>query len=1184
MQERIGLGAQKLGLDPHATREQRIKRNREMLYRVLNLHTTVAFVGAGCSVPLGYPTWKTFAEKAVAHSSEVLQAMPQNDAVNADIQRLKRFQMQLASGVFESLPFILGACQRILLSYKKETDYFDFLRLTFEPPKSPCSSPNPFYSLLRLPIKRFITSNYDSEIEKALSHKRRIAPAEFDMNFNRVRARPCRSFTQKDFEQLALFAMARVDDADNLVFHCHGHYEDADSMVVTESDYQRWYLADSTESSEAFRQTIALIFSSNPILFVGYGLSGGDDDLLRFLRMLVAVAPEQKHSRSLFALLPEEREGEDEDHHEALYDRYAVKVIPYASPNLQNRGQDLCNALSLLHDEWIDWWDGLLQKPRMRKVQIDKQVPAPYHHYPMFGKKRLSFGGQRFQQMLDELQEDAETGKKVIGIIGPGGTGKSWCAQKLMERVQNPRSGFQGYFFWSSYYSNDALTGLDRALNYLDRDHKIPGPRLTRFVECLRRGRYFIVFDGIERLLRETDNPQEGRGFNPIASELMKLIGDSKSQSTVVITSRLWPEELNASKPTKLVKEYSSTEDFSSSNLRPGVKMAHIVRFTVSDVEAIEPFSWLKEKQEISALCSLLDGHVYCLTLAAEMLRRTGKQQAQTRLKKIRRALSDTLPDRRTSRMIREAMADIDADWQGMASRMLERLAVFMSPVGKQTLDICYESALATMTDLPAALKDKNRLIEALISSNLLHQVINSREEEKPSAYTLHPIVAGYIFQRLHKSSSDALPDFTLPGFTAGTAIVDPGASEGVEIVTDIFDRLENSADRARKEGKELEAISLCRSAFGVVRSRMSSNTVPRWTTYDAYIQIVIRLADLAKNVSPRVWDYAERTDVRAVEDPQGPLYADELAWIYNEIGLTSYGEGAMLNALAVWEQGYEINKVIDSYQEGGNYLFQSQCNLGAGFIHYGRLDIAQRYLHDAEQTNYRLQDQDHAGRIVGYQGLVQHLSGDFKQADRLYEKALKMLKKAGGNPRAESIFLRHLGDLKIELGEQDTAKLLIQSSRSIAEANRYPDLVAYARMAYGHWYRAQKDFPAALHEYKAALQEARLKGIRRLESEALSELSRLALDMGDAQIARQRAIEALRIANECVLGLRQTHGLVVLGKATIQAGQRDLGVAYLKHAKMLADRQRYWMRGSEAEEELQKVGESSQENPRKSL
>ena len=98
--------------------------------------------------------------------------------------------------------------------------------------------------------------------------------------------------------------------------------------------------------------------------------------------------------------------------------------------------------------------------------------------------------------------------------------------------------------------------------------------------------------------------------------------------------------------------------------------------------------------------------------------------------------------------------------------------------------------------------------------------------------------------------------------------------------------------------------------------------------------------------------------------------------------------------------------------------------------------------------------------------------------------------------------------------------------------------------------------------------------GLRRLEAEAQSELGRVDLDLGDAQDARRRAMEALQIANEHLLGLRQTHCLVILGRATINAGERELGVHYLRHAKRLADAQEYRLRANEAEAALYEIGE----------
>lgn len=1155
MTERIWFGVQRLPLKG-TSRDERLQRIRDMLSRALNLRTTVAFIGAGCSVPLGYPTWAEFTQRAVAFTKDAIRSLSASGSLEGDLNRLHQFETLLASQDIRPYRFILilGACQKMLFNREGRASYLEFLGRTFEPHAPPSGAPNPYHALLNLPIKRFITTNYDNEIERALTVKRAIPHDELGLHVaSAQRSGRQRTFTQQPnyYDQLALFAMSRVEDAENLVFHCHGHYAEPESMIVTEKDYQHWYLGEEV-GADAFRQTIELLFSSNPILFVGYGL--GDDDLLQSLRMLAAADPDRKHSPPLFALLPEESEGEEEDFHDYLYDRFGLHVIPYLAPNPHTRGQALYDVLVGLEEAKIKWLDEWLEKPMIRKVEVLASPPQRYQHYPPSRRRGPFFGGSRFQKLLADLQQTAEGDARAIALIGPGGTGKSWCAQQLMQRLEDAHAGFDGFFFWSSYYANDSLSGLDRALSYLDPEFKLEGPRLDRFLQCLKQGRYFLVFDGIERLLRESQNSDEGRGYSPGASELLKSLVSPENRSTVLITSRLWPVEFGSPEP------------------HLGVKRVRIQPFTTSDIEAVEPYTWIEDRHRVSALCSLLDGHVYGLAIAAELLRRAGKRNAATRLRELRRVLRDGSPDRRIPRMIREAIRVLDAEWNGLALKLLERLAVFMIPVDKRTLEICYESATV---GLPEAAPDwRDALIEELIASKLLQEVVNKRKSPDRFAYTMHPIVRGYIFQRVHHAAADSSPDFTLPGFTAGTAVVDPGGSEGVAVVTDVFERLCHAADEAREQDRVGEAVNLCRNAFGVVRSRMSANTAPRWGDYNNYLRFVLRLGNLCKRVSPQTWDYAERHDVRVVEDWYGPLYADELAWLYNEMGLAYYGEGIIVDAFALWEQGYEINRVIDSYEEGGNYLFQSQCNLGAAYIHLGQLSIAHRFLRDAERTNSRLNDIDHAGRIKGYLALVQHLRGDLKEADEMYQQSLDILKKAGGNGRAESIFFRHWSDLKMKLGDTDQAKLLINSSRSLAEAGRYPELIAYSHLAQGHWFRLQKQYAEALREYNAALREARRIWIRRLESETLGELSRLAYDLGDAQVARQRAIESLQIANKSVLGLRQTHSLVVLGKATIEVGLRGLGIAYLKHARKLAHRQEYWLRANEAEEALYRLGE----------
>jgi ATP/maltotriose-dependent transcriptional regulator MalT len=198
----------------------------------------------------------------------------------------------------------------------------------------------------------------------------------------------------------------------------------------------------------------------------------------------------------------------------------------------------------------------------------------------------------------------------------------------------------------------------------------------------------------------------------------------------------------------------------------------------------------------------------------------------------------------------------------------------------------------------------------------------------------------------------------------------------------------------------------------------------------------------------------------------------------------------------------------------------------------------------------------------------MEHLKGNLQGAYDYYNACLERLR-PGDNLRAQSIYLKHKADIMLVMGEYTQASMLIRSSRSLAEAGVFPELVANARLSEGHSFFRAKEAVKARMEYDAVLREAQRMKAHKLEVRALTALARLALDQKDVSRAHDYAIQSLRLSNELGLGLRQTHSLVVLGLTTLEEGQRDLGVAYLRHAKRLADKQEYWARSREAEDRL---------------
>jgi tetratricopeptide (TPR) repeat protein len=1159
---------------PSAPPERREAHAREMLSRALNRRQVIAFVGSGCSASLGYPLGRGFVSRLVATALDEAKALAPDACARFDLLRLADARRQLDEGApadAKRLMWLASEAECVLVAaHPKEPERFRRCAAAlFAPPDERRDGPpSPHDLLAELRITRFVTTNYDVEIERALARRKGIDFAEFGIGGgvgSATRTSTSRSFTQEPqfAGRHALFAVSRADPDEELVFHCHGRYDRPESLVITEADYQHWYLRESDARSSVFRQTLDLLFGSAPILFAGYSLS--DEDLLRPLRLLSAREREPRDrsmprgtARPLFALVPFDDEAACREEAKYFLQRYGVHVLPFRSPRGGAAGGEaLCDALRRVNRDWERWRTGWVEKPVLRTVVVSARPEnGPFWHYhpehephdqPQLGDR--SVGAQ-----VDRWREALRGGLRVLGIVGPGGTGKSWHAIRLARTFERDRA-FDGVFFWSSYYTNDRITGIDRLLGYADPGAPRDTPRLERLGKVLCEKKLLVVLDGVERLLRAGDTPDVGEPAVPGVKTLFELFLRPGCKSALVITSRLWP------------RQFDDAERAGSTT----VHRAKLLRLAPADLD-VPDFAGV-DPDARSEICSLLSGHAFGLALAARHVGRLPQNERRLEFSRIRDRLATSSPHERLNVMIGAAIRGADAESAGLASKLLERVAVFMGPVMESTLAVCTASAAAEAERPDTPTHDWRRVVEDLIRRRLVLRITAGVGESVPPAYTAHPTVRGYVFERFHEVDRDIVPNFTLPGYTSGTAAVYPGSERGVKLVQDMFGHLHDATEAALARRDLPEARRLCRGLFGVVRSRMEANTSPRWCTYDDHLSYTMALANLAKRVSPRLWSQCDFHEAARVEDADGPLYADELAWLYNDIGLSLCGEGDMPDAYGVWEQGYEINRVIEGRSSTRQYVLQSQLHLGHVFIDLGRLDTARQYLEECERTNALLDDEDYRGRILGYRALVEHLRNDLTLAGELYEAAHEHIRKAGRNVRADGLFHMHHAALLIHLRKFDDAERLVRTAHASAVADRHPDLVARAHLTRGTLLRAQRKMRRAIPEFERALGEARRIGCRRLEADVLGEQSRLALDLGEFSVARQRAVEALRIANELSLGLRQTHGLVVLGRALVASGQRALGIEYLQHARALGESQGYALRVEETEEELVRLG-----------
>lgn len=1165
-----------MSLPTTASPEQRKLHREWMLFRALNMKSVVAVVGSGCTIPLRYPKWCCFVCQLLSDLAAALATLGEQK----ELKRIEACRQELATKGQSAnrLMYYIGVCQEAVRRVPHgglEKPYADSIRklFDFESRTLPPETPNPCKELVRLPIYRFVTTNYDAELERALSQdeERKVPFERFGINTPPPEGAWPLSFTQamQDTELLTRFSLARDTDNRNMVFHCHGRFDEIDSIIASENDYQRWYVSD--EAGPAFRQTLELLLESNPLLFVGYGMR--DEDLLRPLRQLGALDPTRKASRSIFALVYSEDLNKDNPEHELLYERYGLQVIPFTANGGEDQGLALCRMLQELNARFLEACDDWYEKPCTRPPRFPPLARQGERRQPLLipefdSKTPKRFAPVEVEDLVETIVEKMRKRRRprkasVICLVGPGGTGKSLNLLNLLEKVKNDPS-FEGAFYWNTHYTNEAFTVLDHAVRYMTPSAQNETPlemRQKRLLDALAAHRFLVVVDGCERLLRPARRTWEGRAYSAGLRQIFRILAEKISapnfQSTIVFAGRLWPGEL----------------------LSAGARLDHEVVLHYTErirASRLNPKAFRGDEKQVTALCSLLRGHSYGLLLAKHYLER-GDFQA------LLRKLAEQPPKKRFDTMMKLAVDALEDTEKG-ARALLERMALFTEPVSKVIVERCWKDASRENSTL-AGRKLATLLKKAVKDRFVLRVLEDTGKGSRNYAYVVHSSLRGHFRRRDSPSHSFVPPDFAMPGYTARTNGVDPGSARWAKKAESLFEVLcEDWEDClvSPTEGREgyvrdisNEAAECSRAAFGILRTQWECITAPRQKNFDDYGRIGIRLTNRIKVTSPGTWSYCDPMEFEKIETKSlqnSPLFVAELAWLYNDVAFGLFGEGLLPDAFAVWEQAYEVSRVLESTPPYGEYVAEALLNLTHTLIELGQMVDAVQYLDEASRLNAFLQDDEVGFRIMGFRGFCEHIRGSLRRADELYTTAVAPLAE-DGNRRAASFFLTLQAEAVLELGDVGRAAQLARESRALAEIGDYPDLVGYARIPEADVLVRRGDLTEARRGYEAVLHEARRMRARALEAFGHLKLAELSFVQGDTQGASRLAMKTLKTSNELGLGLLSTRALITLARATVHSGDQELGLGYLKIAESQARRQQYGLRLRDAEGYLREMG-----------
>ncbi|MBL6431073.1 MAG: SIR2 family protein [Alphaproteobacteria bacterium] len=197
----------------------------------------------------------------------------------------------------------------------------------------------------KLKISRFLTTNYDFEIERyfqdagyrRFEHDNHGGPADgspFPRGYMDLRSHRSDSlggvfrdltFRRETASDLVSFSLSD-EGVDASVFHLHGRASKTEDIVVTEADYMDLYLRRDA-MREMVDEGISIAFSGAPTLFLGLGMT--EADLLRPLRQFISDRDREVGYTSIVLLPAEKDEAARAKTSTALYLRYGVHTIFY---------------------------------------------------------------------------------------------------------------------------------------------------------------------------------------------------------------------------------------------------------------------------------------------------------------------------------------------------------------------------------------------------------------------------------------------------------------------------------------------------------------------------------------------------------------------------------------------------------------------------------------------------------------------------------------------------------------------------------------------------------------------------------------------------------------------------------------------------------------------------------------
>lgn len=209
------------------------------LEEAIKNNTLVFFVGAGCSIPLKFPSWKELIES-------ILQQLIVKYGTTSDtnFQNILTGVQSDSKSLFEALNLIENDASRGTI-YKTKSK--EIVNTEIENVSKTLPDKSEVHSLLWSISTKIITSNYDNVLEK-------YKPKDINL---------------KIFGNTNAFQSLKSQTIDaQFLYKIHGEIDNPESMILFESDYRQIYEKDNYNND-----ALATHFKDKTLLFIGFSLT-----------------------------------------------------------------------------------------------------------------------------------------------------------------------------------------------------------------------------------------------------------------------------------------------------------------------------------------------------------------------------------------------------------------------------------------------------------------------------------------------------------------------------------------------------------------------------------------------------------------------------------------------------------------------------------------------------------------------------------------------------------------------------------------------------------------------------------------------------------------------------------------------------------------------------------------------